>query len=100
MKLYYCPQVSDTYILPIQGWHEYLRSIFYPSGETVTLHEAKRITGDDYFFCRKNGEVGEVGQGCGKQCDDYAPRNGKNGRCRHSGYCYDMTDKTITITLK
>jgi hypothetical protein len=53
----------------------------------------------EYFFCQVEKEIGEVGEGCGKVCGDYEPRNGKNGRCRHSHHLYTWGDK-ITLKLK
>jgi hypothetical protein len=53
------------------------------------LYPAVMESGTGFFYCRHHGEVGETGQGCGVQCAAYAPRNGKNGRCRHSANCYD-----------
>ena len=66
---------------------------------TREVFEAKRETGQDYFFCKEFGEVGMVGESCGKQCSEYKPRNGKNGRCVHSGYCYEQTEKRIILKL-
>jgi hypothetical protein len=63
----------------------------------LKIIEAKRVTGESYFWCTVNQEVGEIGQGCGRFCNQYKPRNGKNGRCRFSGYCYELTDKIITL---
>jgi len=68
--------------------------------DTLKLFEAKRVIGDTFFWCTINQEIGEVGQGCGKQCSQYRPRNGKNGRCKFSGHCYEPTDISITITVK
>jgi hypothetical protein len=27
--------------------------------------------------------------GCGKVCDEYEPRNGKSGCCKHMSFCYE-----------
>ncbi len=59
----------------------------------MKVFEAKIETGTGFFFCTNFYEVGEVGQSCGKQCEAYKPLNGKNGRCKHSGYLYEQTDK-------
>lgn len=67
--------------------------------DEIEVTEAKRVTGGDYFYCTKFGDVGEKGQ-CSKiECNAYSPRNGKNGRCRYSGYCYEPTDKKKIIKL-
>ena len=65
----------------------------------VKIFEAKPVYGDCYFWCSVNQEVGEIGQGCGRFCKDYKPRNGKNGRCRFSAHCYEKINKTITLKL-
>jgi hypothetical protein len=65
----------------------------------LEVTEAKIITGEDYFFCTEFQDIGEVGQ-CGRQCSDYSPRNGKNGRCRYSGFCYEPTDVKRIIKIK
>jgi hypothetical protein len=62
------------------------------------VFEAKRETGNATFFCKKQQFVGESGQHCGKECEYYKPRNGKNGRCIHSGYCY-YPDKEVLIKI-
>jgi len=49
---------------------------------------AEREIGVDHFFCKAIGKSGLKGEGCGKECDMYWPRNGKNGCCRHWGFCY------------
>lgn len=61
------------------------------------LYPAFPEKGTGYFYCRHHGEVGEKGEGCGRQCVAYAPRNGKNGRCRHSAHCYDADTKTAVL---
>jgi hypothetical protein len=67
--------------------------------DEIEVTEAKRVTGEDYFFCTEFQDIGEVGQ-CGRQCSKYSPRNGKNGRCRYSGYCYEPTDNKRIIKIK
>ena len=63
----------------------------------ATIIEAKRATGESYFFCKFFQDIGEVRESCGKLCDEYKPNNGKNGRCKHYGYCYEPTGKEIII---
>lgn len=66
----------------------------------VEVIEAEADTGIGFFYCDMFNFCGEVGEGCGKECEAYKPRNGKNGRCVHSGHCYSRTDKKRTIKLK
>ena len=59
----------------------------------LKIFEAKRELGNDYFWCTEYQEIGETKESCGRFCDMYKPRNGKNGRCRFSGHCYEPTEK-------
>lgn len=64
----------------------------------LKLFEAERVTGEGYFYCSYYNEPGITGDSdCGKTCEGYKPRNGKNGRCKHSGHCYEPTDKYIIL---
>ena len=57
----------------------------------VEVSIAVRELKTNYFYCRALGEVLIKGKGydpCGKECDDYDPRNGKSGCCKHRGLCY------------
>lgn len=95
-KKYFADDIDDT------GCYELKSIIDMAKNEGLTqieVVEAERDTGTGYFFCTHFQEVGEVGQGCGKMCEAYKPRNGKNGRCLHSGYCYSHTDIKRTIKI-
>jgi hypothetical protein len=63
----------------------------------LKLFEASVVKGTNMFFCKKLGEIGEVGQDCGKMCGNYSPRNGKNGRCRFSGHVYEPNEDKVKI---
>ncbi len=56
---------------------------------------AKMEVGTGVFYCKEYGKIGEVGQGCGKECKLYIPRNKKNGRCVHSSNVYNPTKKVL-----
>jgi hypothetical protein len=56
--------------------------------DEVEVSQAERELKSEYFFCKAAGEVGLKSEGCGKICPDYIPRNGKNGCCKHRGFCY------------
>lgn len=58
----------------------------------IELYEAIPDKDPEYFFCRSIGECGTKGD-CGKQCEDYEPRNKKFGICKHKGVCYTPGDK-------
>jgi len=91
MKLYFSNFEDNCY--PISFWENYKKE---NQLDKLELTEAAIVFGTGFFFCKIFKEVGEVGN-CGKQCHKYKPNNGKNGRCKSYGYCYEATEKIITI---
>lgn len=67
--------------------------------EAIELTVWEPRTGTGMFLCEEHREGFESGEdSCGKfNCDYYAPRNGKNGRCRHHKAPYFPTEKMIVI---
>ncbi len=63
----------------------------------VELFEATPEKVDGFFWCRAVDECTEDGY-CGKQCEDYEPKNGKSGMCRHKGRLYTPGKKVIFKT--
>lgn len=63
----------------------------------IELREMKMEVGSVIFWCTEFNSVGEVGEGCGKSCPKYIPRNGKNGRCRFSNNLYEATNNKIIL---
>lgn len=63
----------------------------------VRLYRAHPDKTSGVFWCREFQWAGDVGVGCGKACDSYAPRNGKKGRCRHSAHCYEPDVKDVKV---
>lgn len=61
------------------------------------LYRARPEVGSSTRYCTEYGEHVERGEGCGKACDSYEPRNGKNGLCRHSAHCYDADRKEVLV---
>lgn len=61
------------------------------------LYRARRLKGTEFFWCTALQEVGLKGEGCGRQCDEYEPRNGKNGRCRFSAHCYEADRSEVRV---
>lgn len=53
-----------------------------------------------YFWCVETQDVGETGEGtCGKDCEDYKPRNGKFGVCKWFFRCR-MEGNEVVVKLK
>lgn len=76
---------------------EYHRDMIEGTGQTLTLHRAIPLPTTHVFWCREAAECFEVGE-CGKKCDAYEPRNGKNGRCRWHSNAFEPSE-TDTITI-
>ena len=57
----------------------------------ITVYKAEPIKVHGYMYCKLHG-AGEDGN-CGKICDDYVPRNGKRGMCKHRGKLYQAGQK-------
>lgn len=93
-KLYFCEAIDDFRCMELSFIRQYMKEHGVPE---VKIIEAKRVTKAGYFFCKEFQDIGESGDGCGILCDKYKPNNGKNGRCKHYGYCYEPTDKIKTI---
>ena len=59
-------------------------------GETsFTAWEGVRMVGAGFAWCREFGAPIEKGEGCGKLCEKYSPRNGKSGMCMEWRHCYE-----------
>lgn len=76
---------------------DYFTSRSLDDKSTFEIIGAKIQYGSGCYFCSFHGEVGEAGDGCGKSCKEYTPRNGKNGRCKHSNNCYSPEGETYII---
>lgn len=64
----------------------------------ITLYEAVPEKVEGFFWCRAVDEVSEDGY-CGKSCEDYEPKNGKSGMCRHKGNLFTRGEKrTFKVT--
>lgn len=79
---------------------EYFRELMVADGmEEMTVLEAIKSKDKDYIYCKAIGECGEA-KNCGKDCEDYEPRNGKNGCCRHRGMMMEHGDEVILRVKK
>jgi hypothetical protein len=64
------------------------------------VFEAKRCkANDDFIYCEDALAWGDKGE-CGKICDSYSPRNGKNGCCKYLSYGYEPIDKIKILKHK
>jgi hypothetical protein len=62
------------------------------------VYPAILVNNVDHFYCKAFDLVLDkfpVGHFCGEKCDEYKPRNGKSGCCKHWGFCYTPGDEMI-----
>ncbi len=74
---------------------------YFDNSDIVTL--AIPDKSKDYFYCKAKGEcyttIMDNGlRSCGKECDEYEPRNGKNGVCRYRTHTYK--DSKVKFVIK
>ena len=94
MSFYFSPH-DDLHCYVLQYFKDFLKE---NDLKEIILFKAKRETKCDYFYCKGFDEVGEAGN-CGRQCEKYIPNNGKNGRCKYYGYCYEQTKDLMVLKL-
>ena len=79
----------------------YKRTFSECGATTIKLTEAVPDFKSGFFFCREYDFCGEVSRSdCGSNCKSYAPRNGKNGRCKHSTHCYTFGNREFEFDGK
>jgi hypothetical protein len=78
-------QVGAEMCYPLKYHFQYMKE---NDIKEMEVFKAEIEHGTGYFFCHEFDKIGEVNEECGKYCGKYSPRNGKNGRCRFSGYVY------------
>ena len=85
--MYFCDKISEEYCYPLKRIVDEMNELEL---QQVTIAKAVRETNTNYFFCKAVDEciLKELDDPCGKSCTDYEPRNGKNGCCKHRGFCY------------
>lgn len=79
---------------------DHFQFIMYDEGiDEIEVFEAiPAIIGGGVFWCTEHSFCGDDSHdSCGRiNCDQYDPRNGKNGRCRHHRiWLYEYGDKVI-----
>lgn len=58
----------------------------------MDLYEAVPEKVNGFFWCRAVDESAEEGF-CGKDCEEYEPKNGRSGMCRHKGHFHTAGQK-------
>lgn len=88
MDSMYCYPL-DTIIYNAKTWER------LKVGDKIEVYEAVKIKVPQFLWCLKHG-MSERGM-CGKQCQDYKPRNGKSGCCKFVGNMYEHGAKVTII---
>lgn len=89
----YFDNSEEGFAYGIKYYKEYL---IENNEESIRLWKAIIEHGTDHFYCSHFDGFGSKYEGeCGRMCEGYAPRNGKNGRCRYSKNCYVWGDEYL-----
>jgi len=66
----------------------------------MTVFKAKKIKVEGMRFCKIDGMFEHFSDACGRNwCNNYDPRNGKSGCCKHLGSLYELGEE-ITVKIK
>jgi hypothetical protein len=82
MKLYF--ERHSDFCYPLKDIKAHIKDAEL---KTLTVYPAIKTKVKGMIYCRHFQLVGE--NHCGKQCEAYAPRNGKSGCCKHLGSLYE-----------
>lgn len=93
-KKYYFRDIEDEHCFQKEYWLSEMKA---EKLEELDLFEANPTWENDFFYCKAISEVCEKGE-CGKQCNDYAPRNGNSGCCKHFGKLYEIGEE-VTLYI-
>lgn len=95
MKLYFNKNHENCY--PIQYHLDFMRE----SGiEEMEIFEAEVERNTDHFYCGVYFDILSFDKSCGKQCEFYNPRNGKNGKCIFYSKNYSPSLKSKILKIK
>lgn len=65
----------------------------------IELFEAVPEKVDGMFWCRAVDECSEEGY-CGWQCEEYEPKNGKSGMCKHKCNTFHTHGEKVVFNVK
>lgn len=100
-KLYSIRGDGSEICYPLEHFQEQLDDKWEERKSYVLEEWRPNIPGDGTFWCKEHGEAYDCSESwCGSQCNSYAPRNGKSGRCRWHSATYSPTGVEITIHKK
>ena len=94
--------VSDKLELDIERIYtkeEIIEAMREVNADKVQIFKAVHDNSSEFFYCQKDSEVYEKidsydwHRTCGIGCDNYIPRNGKSGCCKHNRSLYGFGDE-------
>lgn len=100
LKDVYGDDIDNLDLLDFAYPMSYWKELMVEKGiKQLNVVKAKKVTGIKVFYCKEYLNVMDVGD-CGRtKCNKYIANNGRGGRCKSYGYCYEKTDDIIKIEL-
>jgi hypothetical protein len=82
----YFSELEEDYANPL----DYIIDMMKDEGlDKIEVALAERDLKSNYIYCKAiDDSMDKTLEDCGKKCEDYEPRNGKFGCCKHRGYTY------------
>ena len=69
--------------------------------EVEVIEAILDLTGGGVFWCKVYSFCGDdTSDSCGKQCEEYKPKNGKNGCCKHHTSWLFLHGDKVTLKYK
>lgn len=97
-KLYFSSLYSEERCFELQDHIDYMLD---EGLNELELTEAEKDTSSGYGWCGDVEDFLDLSDNpCGKHCTSYKPINGRNGKCRWKGDCYEPGNVKITIYRK
>jgi hypothetical protein len=93
---YYFTKKQPGFCYTLEYWKQEMEEAQINTLELVEAIITPAKDAEGWFYCKIHGEVGEGN--CGKVCEEYKPRNGKSGRCRHHRNMREPGSKTKILT--
>lgn len=103
----YCLGEDESYLLGLEMEYSHLKGEILNAMKENLVNEIRIETAmpdkdTEFFFCTKRSECGEKfdehgNRTCGKECEDYTPRNGKRGCCKYRTACYSPSGEEYVL---
>ena len=94
---YYFHTYDDEICYNEEYWQQFMKA---EELTEIEVFEAVPEKFYDQFWCKQYATVGQKdNKTCGKVCKKYAPRNGKNGCCKHYSTKVFGHGKKVTLNL-